>query len=939
MATLQDLLVRVGADVGSFVNGMAQASASAQMFGKRMDAMGQKNMAVGRNLTMGLTLPIAGLGYKSIKAAADFEKSMNTMAAVAQVPAKEMEKLDALAVQLGQDTVFSTQEAADAMLNLTKGGITPAQIQAGALATTLDLASAADMDLAESATILSNAMNTFNLTGEDSTRIADSLAGAANASSADMGDLAYALQAGGASAARFNFSIEETSALLALLADRGIKGSDAGTLLKSQLRTLVPITDKARERMKKLGMDFFDSKGQFIGLAGMANELKDELSDLTQEQRETAIAQLFGSDASRLAGILAKEGAAGLREYMQATTDTGVASEVANAKMKGLPGSLEQLRGSIETAFLALGRSVAPTIEAIADGITGMVNAFTALDPGTQKFIAGALAITAALGPVLFILGSFQRTIGKVIGMVGTLGMAMGSTKIDNAMTDNLGDMERAASNASARLKVMATVGAIAFANFAMSIARAKMEASGFADNLGVTDDSIGELRGHIQDVTDASMNFRTRVSDAFGAILTGAPTATQQFNALRDEAQGLRDSMLDLGPAGAAIAKAKADLIDTTLDAQELASTFGKTINEMAPAQEMVRQKEIALANAMRGSAIAAAEAAAATDTLSGTREKLAGISDSVLQNEINQERATRNLAQAQKAVNQMEAEGITKGAKYKEALLNLRQAKIDVRNSSRSLSGSVKDLVNNMVGAGREGRASTHAYMTLGQQLGFSKKQLKGFVTDLPGGSRKLSDMANKLNLSSEESEALHTALEILQTGFTKTTGKAKAEFGKLPGIVSTAGADAASAAQSAGASITAGIATGIRGAIGDVIASVNSVVDAAVDAANSRAKNKSPSKVFAEVGKNMGLGMAVGMKGTTRQIQQASADMVAYAASPAIRTAGPGDGDGSSVLGGDTKIEATFVTRGKPDKKFAKESLEELEWMRRTEPFSGR
>lgn len=426
MSTLASLLVKIGADVSGLVNGTQTGVAAVNKLSGDVQAAGKQMMGTGRRLTYGVTLPVIGLGVKAISAASDFEKSMNTMAAVAGVPQKQVSELGDLALEMGAKTVFSAQEAADAMVELSKGGLSVAQIKAGSLANTLDLAAAADMGLAESAVIVSQAMNTFGLSGKNSTEIVDALAGAANQSSADVGDLSLALSQGGAAASRFGLSVQETAGMLALLADRGIRGSDAGTLLKSQLRTLVPITDRAREKMKELGLDFFDAEGRFIGVARMAAELKREMGGLSQEQRELAINQLFGSDASRLAGILAKEGATGLREYTKAATEAGAASEVANARMKGLPGALEQLRGSIETAFITFGTAIAPFIKTVANFVTDLVNKFGALDPRLQRFIALALGIAAVVGPLIFILGLLVTGIGAVMSPVVLVIAAIG---------------------------------------------------------------------------------------------------------------------------------------------------------------------------------------------------------------------------------------------------------------------------------------------------------------------------------------------------------------------------------------------------------------------------------------------------------------------------------------------------------------------------------
>ncbi len=134
----------------------------------KLSSVGKSMQTTGKNMTLGLTAPIVAIGAKSVSMAADFDKSMRTMSAVAGVPGPQLEKLRKLALKMGQDTVFSAGEAAEAQLELAKAGVSTADIMGGALKNTLDLATAGDLNLADAAQIASNAMNTFNIKGSDS---------------------------------------------------------------------------------------------------------------------------------------------------------------------------------------------------------------------------------------------------------------------------------------------------------------------------------------------------------------------------------------------------------------------------------------------------------------------------------------------------------------------------------------------------------------------------------------------------------------------------------------------------------------------------------------------------------------------------------------------------------------------------------------------------
>lgn len=349
--------------------------------GKRFgSAFGLGFKALGGGLLAGVGLGALVKGAAS--AEASFSQTMNTMAAVAKVPQSQIKILSDLALQLGKDTIFSAGEAADAMLELAKGGITPAQIQAGALRQTLTLAAASGEDLGTSATILANAMNTFQLSAKDAPKITAALAGAANASTASIGSLGEALQQVGPGALNAGLSVQETVAALAAFDSAGIKGSDAGTSLKTMLARLVPQTDKAQNKMDELGLTFTDANGNIVPLIKIAGRLKKALGGLNQGDRISALNRIFGSDASRAASVLATVGVKGLEKYITATKDQSAAQEVADARMKGTAGTLERLRGSFETAKLTIGQAIAPAVQAGANLAAKALNALTDKVPG-----------------------------------------------------------------------------------------------------------------------------------------------------------------------------------------------------------------------------------------------------------------------------------------------------------------------------------------------------------------------------------------------------------------------------------------------------------------------------------------------------------------------------------------------------------------------------
>lgn len=404
-----------------------KAEGSFNKFVAGTSGIGKSMSNIGKSMSMNVTLPLTLLGAASVKTAADFEVAMAQVAVATDTPVAGLKNLSDLAKQLGADTIFSANEAAQAMLELSKAGITPAEISSGALANTLNLAAASGMALADSAVVMSAGMNTFNLGASDSVSIVDALAGAANASAADVSDIALALQQTGQQAVASGLTIQETTAALAAFADAGVRGSDAGTSFKTFLQRLNPVSAEAASTMKKLGIEFFDSSGNMKDLAGIAGEVQKGFKGLTQEQRLAAMQTIFGSDALRAANILYDEGTTGIAKYITATSESGTAAEMAAARNSGLAGALEALRGSMETAALVIGERLAPTIKTVAGALQNFFNGFTNLNPVMQKSIIFFGGLLAVMGPLLFIFGTFIGSLANIAKLMGTVNLLMGT--------------------------------------------------------------------------------------------------------------------------------------------------------------------------------------------------------------------------------------------------------------------------------------------------------------------------------------------------------------------------------------------------------------------------------------------------------------------------------------------------------------------------------
>lgn len=389
--------------------------------GKKWQDTGKKLSSTGKSLTTKLTLPIVGIGAYSVKTAAEFEQTMNVLQTNTGASAKRMSQLEQQAKDLGKATVFSANESADAMLELAKGGFTPAQIAGGGVQATMALAATEGMNLADAATVVANNMNAFSINAKNATQIADALAGASAASTASVGSLSEGLSNVGGSARNMGFDLNDTVGVLAALDQNSIRGAAGGTALNSLLTHLSKPTAAAQAALDKYNISLTNSDGSFKNITNIAGQFQDKLGKLNDKQKAAVVTTIAGTYGQKALNALIKEGDKGLGKYIKSTEQQGAAQKMANARMSGTAGAIEQMRGSLETAALSIGQALAPTITKVANFIGTLADKFTALPQPVQNVILIVGGVVAVLGPLLVIVGSVVSAIGAMIPVFGAV--------------------------------------------------------------------------------------------------------------------------------------------------------------------------------------------------------------------------------------------------------------------------------------------------------------------------------------------------------------------------------------------------------------------------------------------------------------------------------------------------------------------------------------
>ncbi|UZQ49115.1 phage tail tape measure protein [Clostridium kluyveri] len=406
----------------------------------RIGALRGAMQDVGGTLTKAVTAPLVGLGVVALRTTMEFDAQMSRVQSVAGASGKELEKLRKQAIDLGASTAYSASEAAEGMENLASAGFSVSEITA-AMPGMLDLAAASGEDLANSADIAATTLRGFGLAASEAGHVADVLAKNANATNASVASTGEAMKYIAPVAHTMGQSLEEVSAAIGFMSDQGIQGSQAGTTLRSALISLAKPTDKAAELMKSMGFNAFDTNGKMLPLNEIIGRLNKALSGMTEQQRTSALATIFGTEALSGMSILLTDGQDKLKKYTEELKNSnGAAAEAAKINQNNLKGSIDGLSGAFESASIAVGDTYTPAIRNLVDWISGLVDAFNGASEGTKTFIVQTGLVIASVGPALLIisqlilalqrLGQAYQTLMKIKAVstaVGGLKTAFGA--------------------------------------------------------------------------------------------------------------------------------------------------------------------------------------------------------------------------------------------------------------------------------------------------------------------------------------------------------------------------------------------------------------------------------------------------------------------------------------------------------------------------------
>lgn len=392
-----------------------------------LGSIGAAAETAGRALTLGVTAPLMTAAGAAIQTGMQFDASMSNVYGLMSSLNLSQAQMDALrdtAREMGATTKFSASEAADAMGYMALAGWDDAQVIAG-IPGVLNLAAAANMDLAKASDIVTDTMTPFGMAAERAGEAADVFAYAQANSNTTVEALGEAMKYAAPTADAFGMTLQDTAAAMGVLANAGIKGSQGGTTLNAMLRDMKNNAKNGAIAIGKTKVALTNADGSYRSYAAIIRDIDKATSSMTASQRDAALGAIFGDES--LKGILAtlKQGPDALDAMTEGMYACGGAAEDMAATMgDNLKGDLAILESGAQDMAIALSDWLMPAARGVVQGITDMIGKFNALDDGTKNTIFRIGAMAAAAGPLLLNGGKVLTLLSGVNPLVVGLGAA-----------------------------------------------------------------------------------------------------------------------------------------------------------------------------------------------------------------------------------------------------------------------------------------------------------------------------------------------------------------------------------------------------------------------------------------------------------------------------------------------------------------------------------
>lgn len=480
-----------------------------QDVGSKIQNVGKAVTSVGKTMTTHVTAPIMAMGIAAVKVTADFDTSMSKVAAVSGATGAELEQLRAKAREMGSQTKFSASEAAEAMNYMAMAGWKTGDMLSG-VEGVMDLAAASGEDLATTSDIVTDALTAFGKSAQDSGRLADIMAAASSNANTNVAMMGETFQYAAPVAGALGISMEDTAVAVGMMANAGIKASNAGTALRTGLTNLVKPTKQMKTAMEKYGIAIVENDDGSVNLRETMISLRKKMGDMSETEQAAAASAIFGKNA--MAGWLAvingsDEDFNKLNEAVD--NSAGTAKRMAETMQDNLAGQITKLKSQVQELGISFGEQLIPYVSKAVEKIQDIVNWFSNLDESQKDQIIRMAAIAAAAGPVLTVAGNLITAGGKIYGTVGKV-------------IEIVGGLTTAAEGASAGVGLMgAAMGALPLVGVVAGVGLAVGAVVALNKAVGGGKDGVSQLNAEMINTVSSAEKARGALDSEVGSIQT----------------------------------------------------------------------------------------------------------------------------------------------------------------------------------------------------------------------------------------------------------------------------------------------------------------------------------------------------------------------------------------------------------------------------------
>lgn len=769
MAENKNIVIRLMADTASYEAAMTRAGSTARTVASGMENTGRKSALIASGMTAA-GLAVAAFGVAAVKMAADFDQQMSTVQANTGATSAQLDQLRAAAIEAGASTVYSASDSADAINDLGKAGMSVTDILTGGLSGALNLAASDGMAVGDAAEYMANALSMFHLKGSQASQVADTLAAGAGKAVGNVSDFGEALNNCGAQANSFGMNVQETTGVLALFAQNGTIGAEAGTQLNSMLMKLAAPSSEAAGAMKELGISAYDAQGHFVGMAKFAGQLQKAEKNLTDEQRNQANATIFGSYAIKAANYLYEAGESGVNKWTKAVSESGYAAEQAAAKNNNLKGDLENLGGSMESLMISVGEGAQGPLRKMVQGLDTLVDSFAGLPSGVQQ----TLVVMASLAGVF---GAVHKAAGNLNGSTST-------------MANNIG----LAIDPIQRVKTALASAQTAFQMFRASGQSAQEQLESF----GTAEDSATLRSKGFHTVADGLISL---MGGPWGIALGIATTALTGF---MRAAQNTKQAVQEVQSAAANGASAIHEALVNQLQNMDVGTFHGEPGWLSAIEQGITGSKKLTdvmseagisittMTKAAEGNKTAIKQVNSAADKLGSSlgsgSHKATALRDGLSALTTAYQQGTKGAKDKSKALDELDGKTNSAAKSTKDEA----SANKDLADSASDASEEIDDLVKSLFGLESGNLTADQAVDQLNQKIGELSKTCEGngVVFDQSGNLLdRFSEEGTKTKQALEDiaSSAQNAAEKILKQG--ESTGFSSGEIERANGVLQDA------------------------------------------------------------------------------------------------------------------------------------------------------